>query len=1183
MQGCTTVFMVQNQEKIDLSTLIESLSRHPDHMDCIGMHQSDKAYFIARLYRQARAPLVIITPSPKAARRFCDELRFFLGPESAVVHYFPPYNLLPYQFLASDSETAAERIRILYNLVVDQSPQIIVTTIDALMKKTLPRKALSDYAELLLCDEEIDREQLVGKLESGGYMHTAIVEEPGDYCVRGGIVDIFSPLYARPLRIEMFGDLVESLRFFSPVNQRTEEQIQEAIVLPAKEAILNRSQVRDTIGRIREEAARVDTPVTSVRKIIDRLKNESNFSGSENLMGFIHPDLETLFDYARAGTRYVVSDHEAVRAAADATTDLVQKRYESGLENGGLAASPQTIYLDWDTVQKDLNQTGALVLRAIPMLDGPADEKDGPADCHFTIQDNTELIQALKHAHSLDMPLKPLVDWIQEYRDRGHLTLMVCAFQAQAERLKSLLSPYAIPMAFCDTFPGQRARKQYHRNPLWVSVGEVTSGFVWDDAGIALVTANEVLGTRRKRTATGRKQIQQQLLRFEDLKQDDLVVHDEHGIGQYKGLTKLTVASATNDYLLIVYRNEDRLYLPVDRMNRIQKYLGVEGVVPVLDKMGGKSWDRVKEKAKKSTIKIAKELLKIYATRKVHQGYSHRSVTAELQEFENGFPFEETPDQIKVIEQVLDDMAQPVPMDRLVCGDVGYGKTEVALRAAFVSVFNGKQVAMLVPTTVLAEQHFATFSERFKAYPINIACLSRFRSRKEQGRIVSDLQSGKIDIVIGTHRILQKDVAFKDLGLFILDEEHRFGVRHKEALKKIRTTIDVLALTATPIPRTLHMSLVGIRDIDLITTPPEYRHAVVTYVSEFTDGIVKDAVTRELKRQGQIFFVHNSVKSIERMAAKLKSIVPQVRLDIAHGQMPERDLEKVMLRFINKEIDMLVCTTIIESGLDIPSANTIFINRADRFGLAQMYQLRGRVGRAEERAYAYLFIPPESYITRDSLKRLKVLMDHSDLGSGFQIAMSDLKIRGGGTILGASQSGHIAAVGYDMFLKLMEESVAELKGDRRIEAIEPEINLPLAAFIPEDFIDDIDQRLSAYRRLSRITEIEEVVQIKAEFIDRYGNLPEEVSNLLLRIVFKILASKAGIKKLDIVRKQLVLHISEQHQANPQGLIDLILSEKSRFKLTPDHTLSVALTDGDKQGLLRQSKLILKEIAHRVNA
>lgn len=746
-----------------------------------------------------------------------------------------------------------------------------------------------------------------------------------------------------------------------------------------------------------------------------------------------------------------------------------------------------------------------------------------------------------------------------------------------------MLLPHAVHVLSRETFPAGHVPKDHQTKTVYLCVGEISSGFVWPEASVALITANEIFGTRRKGTAAAKSRIQKQLLSFEDLKIDDLVVHDQHGIGQYKGLTKLTVERATNDYLLITYRDDDRLYLPVERMNLIQKYMGVDGVVPVVDKMGGSSWERMKAKAKKSTVKIAKELLKIYAARKVHKGFSHQSVERELQDFENGFPYEETADQLKVIEAVLHDMGQPVPMDRLVCGDVGYGKTEVALRAAFVSVYNGKQVAVLVPTTVLAEQHFATFSERFKNYPVNIACLSRFRSRQEQRKIVNDAKEGNVDIVVGTHRILQKDISFKDLGLFVIDEEHRFGVRHKETLKKIRTTVDVLALTATPIPRTLHMSLIGIRDIDLIETPPEDRHAVVTYVSEFTDGIVKDAVTRELQRGGQIFFVHNSINSIERMAARLKSIVPDVRLDIAHGQMPERELEKIMLRFVNKKIDMLVCTTIIESGLDIPSANTIFINRADRFGLAQMYQLRGRVGRAEELAYAYLFIPPESYITRDALKRLKVLMDHSDLGSGFQIAMSDLKIRGGGTILGASQSGHIAAVGYDMFLKLMEESVSELKGEQPVDDIEPEINLPMSAFIPETYISDIDQRLSAYRRLSRISRMDEISAIKEELIDRYGKLPEEASNLLMKIVFRVLSIKAGIKKLDVAENQLVLQISDQHQANPHGIVDLVLSEKDRFRLTPDHKLTIALSGGQKTGLLTQTKYILKEIAHHVNA
>jgi transcription-repair coupling factor (superfamily II helicase) len=1175
--------MLQNQEKISLAQFMASLPGAGERFDCIGLQKTGKAYLISRLYQRFHEPMVVIVPSSKDGRRVCDELRFFLGSQAPVVQYFPPYNLLPYKFLTSDSETAAHRIRVLYNLVNQSVPSVIVTTVDGLMKKTLSRTSLCGYAELIMSGEEIDREKLIEKLEAGGYERAAIVEEPGDYCVRGGILDIFSPLYPQPLRMELFGDLVESLRFYSPVSQRTVQQVQEAIILPGKEAILDRHLLPGVIGRIREEASRLNTPVTTVRKVIDRLKTEGVNSGSENLMALIDSERETLFDYTRASALYVVTDYEQVKTAAETSENLVRKQFETVLGEGGFAVSPEKTYLDWGAVQAGLTRSKTLMFRAISMLDGQGESIPASSQYHFQIHDNMELIEALRHPQALDAPLSPLVDWIDKHMERGYLTVIACAFSSQAERIKSMLSAYPVQVLSRETFPAGPAMKDHQTKTVYLCVGEIFSGFVWPEASIALITANEIFGTRRKGRAAGKSRIQKQLLSFEDLKIDDLVVHDQHGIGQYKGLTKLTVELATNDYLLISYKGDDRLYLPVERMNLIQKYMGVDGVVPVVDKMGGNSWDRMKTKAKQSTVRIAKELLKLYAARKVHKGFSHRSVERELQDFENGFPYEETADQLKVIEEVLHDMGESVPMDRLVCGDVGYGKTEVALRAAFVSVYNGKQVAVLVPTTVLAEQHFATFSERFRDYPVNIACLSRFRSRPEQRKIVDDIKKGKVDIVVGTHRILQQDVSFKDLGLFVIDEEHRFGVRHKEALKKIRTTVDVLALTATPIPRTLHMSLIGIRDIDLIATPPEDRHAVVTYVSEFTDGIVKDAVTRELQRGGQIFFVHNSINSIERMAARLKSIVPDVRLDIAHGQMPEHELEKVMFRFVNKEIDMLVCTTIIESGLDIPSANTIFINRADRFGLAQMYQLRGRVGRAEERAYAYLFIPPESYITRDALKRLKVLMDHSDLGSGFQIAMSDLKIRGGGTILGASQSGHIAAVGYDMFLKLMEESVSELKGEQPVDDLEPEINLPMSAFIPEHYIVDIDQRLSAYRRLSRISDMDEISAIKEELIDRYGKLPEEVSNLLKKIVFKVLAIKAGIKKLDVAGNQLVLHISDQHQANPHGIVDLIFSEKKRFRLTPDHKLTVALSDSKKTSLLTQTKYILKELAHHVNA
>jgi transcription-repair coupling factor (superfamily II helicase) len=677
--------------------------------------------------------------------------------------------------------------------------------------------------------------------------------------------------------------------------------------------------------------------------------------------------------------------------------------------------------------------------------------------------------------------------------------------------------------------------------------------------------------------------VRTELLAFSDLKQGDLVVHDEHGIGQYEGLVKLSLEGTVNDFLLIVYRDDDRLYLPVDRMGLIQKYMGVEGMMPALDKMGGRSWERAKEKVRRSAEKIAGELLKIYAQRKVNDGHGYGAADSHFADFEANFNYEETPDQLKAIEDVLEDMRKPTPMDRLVCGDVGYGKTEVALRASFLAVSEAKQVAMLVPTTVLAEQHYATFVQRFDAYPVKVACLSRFRSRPEQRRIVEEIKKGTVDIVIGTHRLLQKDVTFADLGLFILDEEQRFGVRHKEKLKRLRTTVDVLALTATPIPRTLHLSMMGIRDISVISTPPEQRHAIITYVCEFDDTVVSEAIRSELARGGQIFFVHNNVKAIDRMAAYLQERVPEVRLAVAHGQMAEEDLEAVMMRFMNREIDMLVCTTIIESGIDVATANTILVNRADRFGLAQIYQLRGRVGRSDEQAYAYLFIPEETRLGKDAQKRLKVLMEHSDLGSGFQIAMNDLKIRGGGAILGASQSGHIAAVGYDMFLKLMEEAVAQMKGEPITEGLEPEINLPMSAYVAEDYVADIDQRLSIYRRLAKMNDLKEIAAMKAELADRFGPLPEETENLLLKIMLRVLSVRAGIKRLDLYGQQLSLAFSETHQQRPLGIVQMVTSAKQPYQFTPDHQFKTTLAKGTARAMLAQTKNILIEIAQHVNS
>jgi len=1162
--------------------LAEALEKDGRSLVCTGLQGSEKAYLLSRIYHRRPTPMVVTAPTPREALAFCENLRFFMGQGQDAVRYFPAYNLMSFTFLASHNETAADRLRALYHLMAGSRPAVLVTPVAGLLKKIIPRAALQDYAELAMAGEEIDRDSLVEKLHAGGYEHAAIVEEPGDYCVRGGILDVFSPLYHEPLRIEMFGDLVDTIRFFSPVSQRTRHSVDEAVILPAKEAIVGRSQVESIAARVRRHAARLNLPVTPVRKVVDRLKNEGMFPGAEQLMALIHPELETLFDYLPADGLFVLVDDDGIEKAVADTEQQVLDHFQKHLEEGLFCVDPGKMYMDQHALQQRLTAEKNLKMRLLPVVDHHPTPNLHHRVFDFKVSDNGSLRLAMQQGRRDQNPLKPLVDWIEDHRQNGGRSVIACAYPSQAEKMRSVLKPYGVPLMETGAFPQLQPMKNGRKHPLYLCVGALSSGFSWPEAGLTVVTDSEIFGTRKRKKSQPAHSVQRQLLAFEDLKSGDLVVHDEHGIGQYQGLIKLTVEGAANDYLLVTYRDNDRLYLPVDRMNRLTKYMGVDGVVPVVDKMGGKAWDKVKKSARRSAEKIAGELLKIYAARKVKNGFAFAPFDLELEDFENGFPYEETADQAKVIEDVLADMEQPQPMDRLVCGDVGYGKTEVALRASFVALLNGKQVAVLVPTTVLAEQHFATFSKRFADQPVSIACLSRFRTPREQRKIVSAVKEGRIDIVIGTHRLLQKDVDFKDLGLFVIDEEQRFGVKHKERLKKIRTTVDVLALTATPIPRTLHMSLTGVRDISLIATPPAYRHAIVTYVCEFDEGIVRDAILKELKRNGQIFFVHNTINSIERLAARLKTIVPEVRLDVAHGRMAESDLEKVMMRFVRREIDLLVCTTIIESGLDIPSANTILINRADRFGLAQIYQLRGRVGRAEEQAYAYLFIPQESALTRDAQKRLKVLMEYSDLGSGFQIAMSDLKIRGGGTILGASQSGHIAAVGYDMFLQLMEESIEKLKGMPRVERLEPEINVPMSAYIPETYVHDIDQRLSLYRRLVKISSAEALADLKKELLDRFGELPQPAAHLLLKIVLKVWSLKAGVKRLDVNASQLALHLSPAHQKKSQGVVDMVMKYHSKCRLTPDHIMTIKIDKTNDIGKLTIAKNILKEMAQRVN-
>ena len=1109
----------------------------------LGLMAAARPYLSAAMAQDLARPLVLLVARSERARQLVEQLQAWVPNPSTICHLADP-DALPYERIAWSRETKQARLAALVALteVREQgsgrpsSPApIVVASARALMQKTLPPRELRVNLRTLRRGQFVNLNQLLSHWLGQGYSPAAVIEEPGTFSRRGGILDIWPTNLLYPARLEFFGDELESIRLFDPATQRTQEQVQTLVVGPAGEALPRHGPFAA------ERLAALDlspchpTARQDFEEEWEHLRRSEVFRGSEFYLPYLWSQPASLLDYLPSNGLLLVEEGADLAAAiTDLETQATQ--LERDLRAAGelpLGALPP--FFTWEMLKRQMQEHRPLVL-------GYSDLEGRP------VAESSALGRAFVPGPRFGGQLRRLVADVEERRKSGERIVIV---SRQAPRLADVLTEAGHPIAFTNAIA---------QPPLPASVtvvqGILPEGWLLEvgadgargspgatpAASVSLFTDAEAFGWTKpqpRRAARPRPVAPETF--FSDVQPGDYVVHLEHGIGQFRGLVRLATDSLEREYLQVDYAQGDRLYVPIHQADRLSRYVGATDVPPVLHRLGTADWGLVKSRARRAVADIAEELLQLYAEREAAPGHAYSPDTPWQQELEASFPYIETEDQLAAVAEVKKDMEQPRPMDRLICGDVGYGKTEVALRAAFKAINDGKQVAVLVPTTVLAQQHFQTFSERLKPFPVHLEMLSRFRSKAEQQKVLEGLKSGKVDLVIGTHRLIQKDVQFKDLGLVIVDEEQRFGVAHKERLKQLRKEVDVLTLTATPIPRTLHMSLTGARDLSTINTPPEERLPIKTTLAEYDDTLVRQAILREIDRNGQVFFVHNRVQGIASIAQRLRRLVPEATIAIAHGQMPERELERVMMRFANGEVDVLVCTSIIESGLDIPNANTIIINQADKFGLAQIYQLRGRVGRSAVRAYCYLLYSPGQNLSPTARRRLESILEASELGAGFRIAMSDLEIRGAGELLGARQHGHIAAVGFDLYCRLLAQAVQELRqgGKNRstagngqgageaeslLDPLAPAVSLelPVAASIPETYIAEPALRLQLYRRMAGLTTPQQVAEMEQELRDRFGPPPAQVEDLLYVLQVKALAIRAGVSAIGREDEQLAL-------------------------------------------------------------
>ncbi|MEO5894866.1 MAG: transcription-repair coupling factor [Vicinamibacterales bacterium] len=1064
-----------------------------------GLTEPAKGMLAAAL--ASREHVLLVVPTDTDLERMTADTRFFLSAleglsdadlERAVLP-FPSHEVDPYRGLAPHFEIASARARALHALG-EGTARILIASAGGLLPRVSAPQHIKSTSLSLKPGQDISPTDLGDLLAAAGYTRQDPVDESGEFCVRGGVVDFFPAGAKQPIRLEFVGDNIESIRAYDPSTQRSIGGIGQASIVPLQDLL-----------------SEGDDPDRSA----------------------------TLFDYlwAHGKPHVLVSEPDEVQAHGLKLTEQVQASYAESLAKGNKPASPESLVLSWDEVAGWLEDATSLEMLSLDQV--TPEGKPSEVSRYISCQPAQEFAGRLQ-------------DWVAEIRkarDRGDAIVFVADTQGRAERTIELLADYDVFAVPVDRSEDSRTAS------VMVAVGHLSRGFRMPDAALQFWAEADVFEEERKTHERRRSATRTFLSDFRDLKVGDLVVHVDHGIGMFVGLKRIELGRETQEFMELRYTGEDKLFVPVERLDLVQKYTGAAR--PSLDRLGGTTWEKAKTRVKKAMRDMAEELLKLYAARRAVPGHAFSADSHWQQEFEDAFEWELTPDQTAAVSDIKADMESTLPMDRLLCGDVGYGKTEVAMRAAFKAVMDGKQVAVLAPTTVLAFQHQKTLKNRFAAFPVRIDTLSRFRNKSEQKQTLEDLAAGKVEIVVGTHRLLSKDVEFRDLGLLVVDEEQRFGVVHKERIKQIRKRVDVLTMTATPIPRTLNMSLAGIRDMSVIETPPRDRLSIQTNVLKFDQAVIQSAIRNEMERGGQIYFVHNRVESIYSLGNLITRLVPEAKIGIAHGQMGEEALERVMVDFVAHNYDVLLATTIIENGLDISNANTILVNRADRYGLSQLYQLRGRVGRSDRRAYAYLLIPPEETLSPVAKKRLAAIREFSDLGSGFRVAALDLEIRGAGNLLGGEQSGHIEAVGFDMYMKLLEQTVREMKGEELEDDVRANVNLRVDLRIDDKYIPDMNQRLTVYRRMAAVRTDDELRRMVDEVRDRYGPPPESVLNLGDYASIRLLADRIRVESIDREGQIVVLKFRQDTKLDPARVFNLV-QQRGDLTLVPPATLKLNL-------------------------